>query len=551
MGNSESVAVCTGCLARTGGEGEDGHHSRPSTCGRPHAHSRDANTLSTSGNIGNFIIDSTCDINDDFDLERPPLGHGSFGAVFRATEKATGAVRAVKSIAQKSIPNIEVYENEMKLMARLSHPGIIKLMGSYRDASNFYLVMELCAGGDLFDAIAEAETFTEKTAACVMKQILSAVYYLHEQHIVHRDLKPENFMFQTAEPLETNVLKIIDFGLSCEVLPGNTVSAKCGTPFYVAPEVLSGKYAHKVDEWSCGIIMYVFLVGYPPFNAPSETDVLALVKVGRFDYDPEDWEGISADAKDLINSLLKHSPEDRMSAAEAVSHVWVRDLAPKSEHLCLQSNIVDQLDNFRSSNKLKKAALHVIARQWNDTKVSSLRATFMSLDADGDGTLSMEELRQGIESIGHEEFPGDIEEILQGLDQDHSGSIDYNEFLASTLSQKEYLEEDLCKAAFRVFDVTGSGKITIDELKLVLSSPMMNPADRPKKDEYDELMNEVDENGDGEIDFDEFMKMMRRPATTSRGNRGKPNAGSNAMSPDETGVTTCLTPRLVKERDSN
>ncbi|EER07958.1 calcium-dependent protein kinase, putative, partial [Perkinsus marinus ATCC 50983] len=171
--------------------------------------------------------------------------------------------------------------------------------------------MELCTGGELFDRIIEVGHFTEVQAAIIMQQILRAIYYMHENHIMHRDLKPENFLFSTKEPLEKSCLKIIDFGLSTKFGKDDIMTTKAGTPYYVAPQVLAGKYDESCDLWSCGVIMYILLCGYPPFYGETDADVLTKVRLGNYTFNASDWKGISEDAKDLIRKLLKINPRDR------------------------------------------------------------------------------------------------------------------------------------------------------------------------------------------------------------------------------------------------
>merc|ERR1711972_1044110 len=196
-------------------------------------------------------------------------------------------------------------------------------------------------------------------------------YYMHENHVCHRDLKPENFIFSTKEPIEKSLLKIIDFGLSCKYTTGQVLTTKAGTPYYVAPQVLAGKYDQLSDLWSCGVIMYVMLCGYPPFFGETDAEVLSKVRLGNFSFNQADWKNISEDAKNLIRMLLKMNPRDRYTAAQA-------------KNLSLQDNFVDNLRSFRSQNKLKKAALHIIAGQLTDDKIKALRDTFVSLDGNGD-----------------------------------------------------------------------------------------------------------------------------------------------------------------------
>eukprot|EP00435_Cladocopium_sp_Y103_P058488 s288_g20.t1 len=270
------------------------------------------------------------------------------------------------------------------------------------------------------------------------------------------------------DPIEKNFLKIIDFGLSCKFTPGKPLSTKAGTPYYVAPQVLAGNYDQLSDLWSCGVIMYVLLCGYPPFFGDTDSEVLAKVRLGNFNFNPADWKNVSEDAKTLIRHLLKMNPKDRYTAEQALNHEWIKNKAPKASGVTLQSNFVDNLRGFRSQNKLKKAALHIIAGQLNEDQIKALRDTFMGLDKNGDGLLTPAELKEGLQKAGLKEIPPDLQAIMEDVDADGSGVIDYTEFLAATLDRRQYIQEDVCWSAFRVFDRNGDGKISQDELKMVL-----------------------------------------------------------------------------------
>merc|ERR1712032_1235125 len=279
-------------------------------------------------------------------------------------------------------------KQEIAIMKMMDHPNIVKLFETFEDHRNIYLVMELCSGGELFDRIIDAGHFTEVQAAILMQQILRAMFYMHENHICHRDLKPENFIFQTKDPIDKTLLKIIDFGLSCKFEPGQVLTTKAGTPYYVAPQVLAGKYDHQSDMWSCGVIMFVLLCGYPPFYGETDADVLSKVRLGNFSFNAADWKNVSEDAKNLIRMLLKMNPKDRYTAEQALNHEWVKDKAPKAKNISIGAQMFDNLKSFRSQNKLKKAALHIIAGQLNEDQIKALRETFMALDHNGDGLLT-------------------------------------------------------------------------------------------------------------------------------------------------------------------
>merc|ERR1712232_408338 len=331
---------------------------------------------------------------------------------------------------------------------------------------------------------------------------------MHENHVCHRDLKPENFIFSTKEAIEKSILKIIDFGLSCSFTADQVLTTKAGTPYYVAPQVLAGKYDQLSDLWSCGVIMYVLLCGYPPFFGETDAEVLSKVRLGNFSFNAADWKNVSEDAKNLIRMLLKMNPRDRYTAEQALNHEWIKNKAPKATGGALQEGMVQNLRGFRSQNKLKKAALQIIANQLNEEQIKALRDTFMSLDANGDGKLTINEMKDGIKKAGLKEIPPDLQQIMEDIDSDGSGVIDYTEFLAATLDKRTYLKEDVCWSAFRVFDRNGDGKISQQELKEVLGDGSVT--DTLGKGLVESLMSEVDANGDGVIDFEEFMAMMKK-----------------------------------------
>lgn len=230
-----------------------------------------------------------------------------------------------------------------------------------------------------------------------------------------------------------------------------------------------------------------------------------------------DWRSISNDAKDLIRLLLQVDPAQRCSAQKALGHRWIRTTAPQaSTKTALKASpaLLDNLRNFRSQNKLKKAALQIIATQLDDAQLRNLRDIFTALDTNGDGLLTTEELQSGLERAGLGKAAEDLHAICDGVDTDGSGVIDYTEFLAAALDKRSYLSEQACRTAFKVFDLDGDGKISVEELRALLEDD--GHADLLGTREGREggteraarLLMEVDCNGDGMIDYQEFMKMM-------------------------------------------
>jgi calcium-dependent protein kinase len=281
----------------------------------------------------------------------------------------------------------------------MDHPNILKLYEVFEDSKGYYLVTELCTGGELFEYITEKRKFSEATAAHFMKQILGAIAYCHRQGIVHRDMKPENLLLESHE--EQANLKVIDFGTSALISPNQKLDQKLGTPYYTAPEIIKGHYNHKVDVWSSGVILYIMLCGYPPFNGHSDKEILQKAAKAEVNFPKGEWKSVSSLAKDLIRRMLTKDPERRPEAFDVLDDPWVKKFAPKygemSEH---NLATLEKLQTFRSETKMQQAVMTFIASQLirtEDTK--ELKETFQMLDLNNDGQLSREELLQGYTKI--------------------------------------------------------------------------------------------------------------------------------------------------------
>eukprot|EP00744_Colponema_vietnamica_P002349 GILI01003701.1.p1 GENE.GILI01003701.1~~GILI01003701.1.p1 ORF type:complete len:490 (-),score=178.72 GILI01003701.1:255-1679(-) len=459
----------------------------------------------------NFVPSFHSRITDDYDFVKE-LGSGTYGTVRLAVHKHNKpnnkpVKRAVKEILKSSLSPSAVQRliTEIDILKSIDHPNIIKLFETYEDNQKIYLVMEVCSGGELFDRIIAKGNFTEREAADLMKQLLSAILYCHQHNICHRDLKPENFIFQTSEP--DSPVKIIDFGLS-KIFDAKTImQTRAGTPYYVAPDVLRGRYDKSCDMWSLGVIMYILLCGYPPFYGDNDNQIMDRVRIGRYSMDGPEWQNVSAEAKDLIAHLLSVDASRRYTAEQALAHPWLAHMSA-SVHAdsSLSLTSINSLRNFRAHEKLKRAALMVIASQLTQDEIGELRKVFLSLDKNNDGILTVAELQEGLATLGQSTVLDEVQRIMAGVDADGSGSIDYTEFLAATIEKHVYLQEEKLHAAFRMFDKDGSGKITAAELKAVLCG------DGSNFDQllFQDMIREVDKNGDGEIDYREFCEMMER-----------------------------------------
>jgi len=270
---------------------------------------------------------------------------------------------------------------------------------------------------------------------------------------------------------------------------------------------MNGKYDEKVDIWSIGVITYVMLSGNHPFTGKTAADVLAAVKQGRVVMNCSPWPKVSHDAKSLVQVFLQKQPTCRPAAARALLHPWLEETDKTSATISMLE--VNRLKNFSKMHQLKKAALTAIATQLDEGEIIELRDLFMSMDKNADGTLSVAEIKTGLQSSGVK-APTNLEKLMNDADCDGSGVIDYTEFLAATLDKKVYHQESVLWQAFKKFDMDGSGRIDMSELRQVLGQGDVAEAlHLTEKDQLQELFDRVDKNGDGEIDFDEFMVMMR------------------------------------------
>jgi len=232
------------------------------------------------------------------------LGQGAFGEVRKCLHRDTKATRAVKLIKKESMSSEEEqsFKHEISILKKLDHPNILKLYEVFEDDKRYYLVTEMCKGGELFDEIVLKVQFSEKEAATIIQQILQAVAYCHDNGIVHRDLKPENALIDKEM---NNTLKIIDFGTAVKFDIGKELlNTTHGTSYYIAPEVLSKSYDEKCDVWSLGVILYILLSGKPPFDGENDEEIIERVKIGKYSLTGGTWQVISSDAKALIKKML-------------------------------------------------------------------------------------------------------------------------------------------------------------------------------------------------------------------------------------------------------
>eukprot|EP00927_Polykrikos_kofoidii_P059461 TRINITY_DN5460_c0_g1_i2.p1 TRINITY_DN5460_c0_g1~~TRINITY_DN5460_c0_g1_i2.p1 ORF type:complete len:507 (+),score=79.52 TRINITY_DN5460_c0_g1_i2:61-1581(+) len=446
-----------------------------------------------------------------YDIETSMLGQGAFGSVQRATHKETGVICAIKVMRKGNTSSSKRLRREAALLTMMDHPNIIKLLETYEGSQHMYLVMELCLGGEVLHFLLENGHLSESSTAIIMEQVLRGVSHMHASDVVHRDLKLQNLLLSSKAPLDKSVLKIVDFGLSVRAKPWEIMFTRCGSALYVSPQVLAGYYDSKCDLWSCGVVMYLLLVGFPPFIGMTDEAVFKRVKKGVVKFSKKHWHSISEDAVDLVRNLLKVSPQMRYTAEKALQHVWITCAACRETNELVEPSLVERLRVFRSYITSKKAALHAIATQLSDGEIERLRMVFNTLDGNGDGLLTCDELTQGLEHVGVTRIPSDLDTIVKGVDTDGNGVVDSSEFIAAVRCEITNLKEDRWLAAFRAFDLNGNGRIEQSEIEQVLAVDGMRECVGEKAAAL--LLEEGNKNGDGTIDFKKFNEIMRASAS--------------------------------------
>jgi calcium-dependent protein kinase len=446
----------------------------------------------------------TENLRDLYTLGRK-LGQGQFGVTYLCVEKSTGKEFACKSIAKRKLVSMEDVEDvrrELHIMHHLSgHPNIVNIKGAYEDVTSVHLVMELCAGGELFDRIIQRGHYSEAKAAELTRTIVGVVEACHSLGVMHRDLKPENFLFSNHS--EDAALKTTDFGLSVFFKPGEIFTDVVGSPYYVAPEVLRKHYGPEADVWSAGVILYILLSGVPPFWAETEQGIFEQVLKSELDFVSDPWPKISESAKDLLRKMLNPNVAKRLKSHQVLCHPWIREdgVAPDRP---IDPAVQTRLKQFSAMNKLKKIAIRVIAESLSEEEIAGLKEMFLMMDSDGSGAISFEELKEGLKKVGSNLMEADIRQLMDAADVDHNGTIDYGEFLAATLNLNKIEREENLYAAFSYLDKDKSGYLTTDELQQACNDFHMGDMC------VEDLIREVDQDNDGRIDYNEFVTMMRK-----------------------------------------
>ncbi|XP_057703640.1 calcium/calmodulin-dependent protein kinase type II subunit gamma-like isoform X12 [Corythoichthys intestinalis] len=337
------------------------------------------------------------------------LGKGAFSVVRRCVKKSTGQEYAAKIINTKKLSarDHQKLEREARICRLLKHPNIVRLHDSISEEGFHYLVFDLVTGGELFEDIVAREYYSEADASHCINQILESVSHIHQHDIVHRDLKPENLLL--ASKMKGAAVKLADFGLAIEVQGDQQAwFGFAGTPGYLSPEVLrKDPYGKPVDIWACGVILYILLVGYPPFWDEDQHKLYQQIKAGAYDFPSPEWDTVTPEAKNLINQMLTINPAKRITADQALKHPWVCQRSTVASMMHRQET-VECLRKFNARRKLKGAILTTMLVSRNFSACKTL------LNKKSDGVKGSTESCNNAEE---DEMKGRKQEIIKMTEQ--------------------------------------------------------------------------------------------------------------------------------------
>ncbi|XP_073008791.1 calcium-dependent protein kinase 3 [Typha latifolia] len=505
----------------SGGAAAKNHHYHPNGGAAGHHHSPKRLTV-----LSDEVSSAVASIDEKYILDRE-LGRGEFGVTYLCMDRNTKELLACKSISKRKLRtavDVEDVRREVAIMRHLpKSPSIVSLREACEDDGAVHLVMELCEGGELFDRIVARGHYTERAAAAVTRTIVEVVQLCHKHGVIHRDLKPENFLF--ANKKENSPLKAIDFGLSIFFKPGERFSEIVGSPYYMAPEVLKRNYGPEIDIWSAGVILYILLCGVPPFWAETEQGVAQAILRGNIDFKREPWPSVSENAKDLVQQMLEPDPKVRLTANKVLEHPWLQN-AKKAPNVPLGDVVKSRLKQFSRMNRFKRRALRVIADHLSTEEVEDIKEMFKMMDTDNDGIVSHEELKTGLAKFGSHLAESEVQMLIEAVDTNGKGKLDYGEFLAVSLHLQRMANDEHLRKAFSYFDTDRNGYIEPEELRKAL----VEDGAADTMEVVNDILQEVDTDKDGRISYDEFVAMMKTGTDWRKASRHYSRGRFNSLS---------------------
>lgn len=457
--------------------------------------------------------------DEDFDMDdEVVLGIGLSGPVRQATHRELGRRFAVKSFSKRQLSSKQRDDlrREVEVYLALDHPHVARLEYVYEEDLEIMLVMELLEGGEVHERLLDRGVYTEADAAGAVQQMLLAVSYLHSKGMIHRDIKLQNFLYYRTD---STVLKLIDFGFAKYWNESSELLTKaCGTPDFVAPEVLDNAYSAKADMWSVGVCAYMLLTGYAPFPGKTVDQVFSKIKARDVAWCKQFFL-LSEEAQAFVKSLMNFDPNLRLSAGQALEMPWMvnRDTLRSSQSSMVQSldrATLRSLRSFASASSFRRAVLSMMAWSLTAEDREELEHEFKEIDKTNSGFIKLGEFKEALQE--HFFVDGaEAAELFARIDADNDSELAYSEFLAAALSTRLDMHEEIIRRTFDRLDADDSGCICAADLRQVLGDSFDGR-------EVDDLLQEADKEGTGRVSFEQFLNWMRTAAAeTSQGPAGR------------------------------
>ena len=435
------------------------------------------------------------------------LGNGAFGKVRLYRDiYYKDMLYAIKTLKKEGIPKV-LYNcliAEVKILSELDHPNIVKYYGTFEDAYYLHIVMEYLKGDNLNKIITlkDYNELDEQEMAQIIHQLLKALLFIHNKNIVHRDIKPENIVFGKKRDYST--LKLIDFGLATTTR--NTKRNSCGSPYYMAPEIINGHFCKKTDIWSVGVIIYLMLTGKHPFEITKEgkEDIFDIILSKDYDVTELYRSECSEEAKDIILKTLVKDPDKRLSTEECLNHPWIRkNITCRAGAITKKTMRI--LKRFSQKTPLQKELFFFIAKITREEEIKQLKEIFNQIDIKSEGMIRMSDIKAAFNSVSININDKDLNAVWKGLDFHNNNYINYTEFLAALISDYSYNDNNKLSAMFSFF--TGSVEekqiITYDILIHKAKSLNLILNEKELKESFDKLKKEGKK-----ITFEEFKQLI-------------------------------------------
>ena len=446
-----------------------------------------------------------------------PLGEGGYGQVYLVRHKKMGLLRAMKVIPVNYQNEEEKTDEEIELLRQLDHPNIVKLFEYFSDTDKYYLITEYCKGGDLFELIKKKKKFSELSAAYIMYQIFRALIYCHNtHHLIHRDIKPENIVVFRQNNAEDDLydVKLIDFGISKIFNKLENDNKVKGSLNYIAPEVLKHKYDEKCDIWSCGVILYILVIGKYPFTGKDKNEILSNIEHGNYSFPDGFVEKSSPEIRDLIQQCLQVNPSVRISAKKALNHPFFNLYETKEFFIhvteAFLNKTINNIKKYETKNSLQELTFTYLVHNYpNQDEITLIYRVFSKFNLNNDGKMTKEELKKGLLKYlfkgkkSRAAAEKEANAIFSKLDGNNNGYIECEEFVRAGIDKKLLKNRKVLKFTFDFLDKDRNGEITVEELKEVFGI-----VNAEGENSLKELMKSIDTDLNGQISFDEFYNMM-------------------------------------------